>query len=579
MNKIKWIIAKKNEELRENIVHQFCLDPIIAQILINRGLKEAKDIQNFLNPQLHHLLDPFSLQGMTRAVLRIKKAFTNEDKILIYGDYDLDGMTSTGLLFSVLSGFCTDIYYYIPDRFEEGYGISQKGIQFAIEHHISLIITVDCGITSYQEIQQLNDYDIDTIVTDHHEPPEELPTAYAIINPKSCEYPFKELAGVGVVFKLAQALYSILGEKDEAIYEHLDLVALGTIADSVPVLGENRVLVKYGLEKLIISSKKGLKMLLNRPDNGNLSNSLSVQDISFDLIPILNSTGRIDNAHYTVDLLLTKSSYRAEYLVTKMLKLNEERKQITQKVLAEAREKAYEINLAGKQKILILTSSQWHPGVIGIVASRIMEEFSQPVIMISIKDGIGKGSGRNQGEFDFSKILLACSDLLDQYGGHQFAAGITIPESNIGLFNQKINQSLETNLSINQHNGPNIQIDSMIAFDKMNWDFLNHLEKLRPFGPGNPQPIFGGHEFPIVSWKRVGKDEKHLKLSLGKKGSYFDGIAFQMAEKSQDVMDEGIVDVAFLLEANFWNGKKSIQLMIKDIKPSVRSMKKNGFKK
>ena len=579
MNKIKWIISKKNEELRENIAHHFHLDPIIAQLLINRGLKEAKDIHDFLNPHLNHLIDAFSIQGMTRAVKRLKKAFNDQEKILIYGDYDLDGMTSISLLFSALRSFSSDIYYYIPDRFEEGYGISQKGIQFAIKHNISLIITVDCGITSHKEIKQLNHLNIDTIVTDHHEPLGKLPTAYTIINPKSCDYPFKELAGVGVVFKLAQALYSMLGEKDEAIYEHLDLVALGTIADSVPVLGENRILVKHGLNQLIKSNKKGLKILLEYNNHEDFSNPLSVQDISFDLIPILNSTGRIGNPHHAVDLMLTDSSYRAQYLVKKMLKLNEERKEITQKVLAEARQKAYERNSEGKQKILVLTSSQWHPGVIGIVASRIMEEFLQPVIIISINDGIGKGSGRNQGEFDFSKILLECSDLLDQYGGHQYAAGITIPEEKINMFMQKINQALEANISINQHNEPVIQIDSMIAFDKMNWDFLNNLEILRPFGPGNPQPVFGGRGFPLVSWKRVGKDEKHLKLSIGKGGTYFDGIAFQMAEKSLDIMNDNTINVAFHLGINCWNGKQSIQLMIKDIKSSVRRIKVNGSKK
>jgi len=579
LNKIKWIIAKKNEALREDIAHQFCLDPIIAQLLINRGLKESEDIQNFLNPSLNHLINPFFLQGMNKAVKRIKEAFNNEEKILIYGDFDVDGMTSTGLLFSALRSFSTNIYYYIPDRFEEGYGISQNGIQFAIKYHISLIITVDCGIASHQEIKQLNDLNIQTIVTDHHEPMEELPAAFTIINPKSCDYPFKELAGVGVVFKLAQALYATLREKDEAIYNHLDLVTLGTIADSVPILGENRVLVKYGLSQLVNSGKIGLKTLLEHCNYEHLSNPLSVKDISFDLIPILNSTGRIGDPNDTVDLLLTDSTYRAQYLFKKMLKLNEERKTLTQKVLTEARRMASEKNLPGRQKILVLASSQWHPGIIGIVASRLMEEFAQPVIMISVSEGMGKGSGRNQGEFDFPRILSECSDLLDKYGGHQYAAGITISEEKIDLFSQKINQILETNQSINQYNGPVIQIDSLIGFEKMNWDFLNFMEKMKPFGPGNPQPIFGGHKFPLVSWRKVGKDEKHLKVSLGKKGTYFDGIAFQMAEKYLEIKSDSAINIAFHLGVNCWNGKESIQLLIKDIKSTARRIKDCGSKK
>jgi single-stranded-DNA-specific exonuclease len=570
LNKIKWIIANEDEELRNNIAHQFSLEPIIAQLLINRGLKNIKDIDDFLNPRLDNLLDPLSLQGMARTVERIKKALNNQEKILIYGDYDVDGITSTTLLFSVLTIFSANVYYYIPDRFEEGYGISQKGIQFALKYHISLIITVDCGITSHQEIKQLIDMGIDTIVTDHHEPLKNLPKAYSIINPKNCDYPFKDLAGVGVVFKLVQALHIMLGKDHTSLYEHLDLVALGTIADSMPILGENRILVKYGIKNLINSKKKGLKKLVKHCQNNNLSNNLTVRDISFNLIPVLNSTGRIGNPKQAVDLLLTDSSYRADYLVSEMLKLNEERKGITQKVLNEARKMATNSKLKNNNGVLVLSSDKWHPGIIGIVASRVMEEHSQPVIIISTSNGIGKGSGRNQGEFDFSKILSQCSDLLIKYGGHQYAAGITISRDKIDGFRERINCLLDGNQEINQYNEPIINIDALIAIDTMNWAFLDYIEKLRPFGPGNQQPVFCGYNFPLVSLKKVGKDEKHLKLNLGEGGNYFDGIAFQMADKYTDVIDDSTIDIVFQLGMNCWNGKKTIQLMIKDIKSTVR---------
>ena len=568
MNKIRWIIARDNEEIKENIVHQFGLDPIIARLLTNRGLQDTGVIEDFLDPRLENLINPFSLEGMGKAVRRIRQAFDNKEKILIYGDYDVDGITSTALLFSILKAFSTDIYYYIPDRSDEGYGISQKGIQFAIQYQISLIITVDCGITSHQEIQELSDLHIDTIVTDHHEPLKQLPKAFTIINPKSCDYPFKELAGVGVAFKLAQAIYASYGEKNSRIYQHLDLVALGTIADSVLMLGENRILVKYGLSRLVERDKVGLKTLFEHFEHRNFSHSLLVEELSFGLIPVLNSTGRIGNPHHAVDLLLTDSSYRAQFLVEKMLKLNDERKILTQKVLEEARKLAYEKNAIKKQKILILASDQWHPGVLGIVASKIMEEFLQPIIMISINGGIGKGSGRNQGEFDFSKILFGCSDLLIQYGGHQYAAGLTIDEENIDLFNQRINKIIGTDSSFNPFNEPFIQIDSIVGFEKISWDFLTVLEKFKPFGPGNPQPVFGGYQYPLVSWKRVGKDERHLKINLGKAKaeSCIDGIAFQLGKKALEVIKDKNIDVAFHLAKNYWNGKESIQLMIKDIK-------------
>ncbi len=565
MNKIKWIISQKNNGLNGSIVHQFQLDPTIAQLLINRGLKEAKEIEDFLNPSLNQLNNPFLFPEISKAIERIKEAFSNDEKILVYGDYDVDGMTGTALLFSVLSKFSTNIYYYIPDRFEEGYGISQKAIEFVSRYHFSLIITVDCGITSNHKIEQLNNLQVDTIVTDHHESLQKLPPAYAIINPKSCEYPFKELAGVGVAYKLSQALFQTFGKRPESLEEHLDLVAVGTIADSVPLLGENRILVKYGLDKLSTSHKRGLQMLLEYHNN-DFSNSVLARDISFGLIPVLNSTGRIDNPQQAVDLLLTDSSYRAQHLINKMLKLNERRKALTLKVLEEAREIANKKILLEEQKILVLSSRKWHPGLVGIVASRLMEEFSQPVMMISINKGIGKGSGRNQGEFDFSKILSECSELLNQYGGHQYAAGITISEEKIDLFGEKINRILKTNPLINQFGQSVIKIDSLIDFNEINWNLLNFLDKMKPFGPGNTEPVFGGYKFPLFSWKRVGKDEKHLKLVLGKSGNCIDGIAFQMAEKILDIKKDRTIDVAFQLSKNYWKGKNSLQLMVKDIK-------------
>ena len=567
MNKIKWIVAQGSEEIDENSLHRFGLDPVIARLLINRGLREEKDIESFLSPRLEDLMDPFSLDGMDKAVYRIRQAFENNERILIYGDYDVDGITSTALLFSVLRAFSTDIYYYIPDRHNEGYGISQKGIQFAIQYHISLVITVDCGITSHQEIQKLSDLHIDTIVTDHHEPLKTLlPPAYAIINPKNCDYPFKELAGVGVAFKLAQAITISQGDLKERIYRDLDLVALGTIADSVSMLGENRILVKYGLSRLVEGNKIGLKTLFEHHENRNFSHPLSAEELSFSLIPVLNSTGRIGNPHQAVDLLLTDSAYRAQFLIEKMLKLNDERKLLTQKTLEEARKVAFEKNTVSRQKILVLASDRWHPGILGIVASRIMEEFLQPVIMISIEGGIGKGSGRNQGEFDFSKILLECSDLLIQYGGHQYAAGLTIIEENIDLFSRKINAVLEANSIISRFEDPAIQIDSIIEFEKINWDFFKTLEKFKPYGPGNPQPVFGGYQYPLISCKRVGKEERHLQINMGREGSYIGGIAFQMGQKAVKVINEQSIDIAFHLAKNCWNGKESIQLMIKDIK-------------
>jgi len=570
LNKIKWSIPQKNEDLIELISNQFCLNPVIAQLLINRGLTNAEDIENFLNPSLNQLLDPFLFPEMTIAVERIRKAVNNRENILVYGDYDVDGMTSTALLFTVLKKFSTNIYYYIPDRFEEGYGLSQRGIEFIKKYHIDLVITVDCGSTANGEIEKLNHLNVDTIITDHHEPSSDRPLAYAVINPKMCHYPFKNLAGVGVVFKLSQALYKVFQIDQKSLEENLDLVTLGTIADSVDVLGENRILLKYGFNRLFNSNKKGLRMLLENNNQSFLSGSQIERDISFGLIPILNSTGRIDNPHHTVDLLLTDSNYRADHLINKMRILNDKRKTITLKILEEARQMVSEKNDIKNQKVLVLASRDWHPGVIGIVASRIMEEFSKPVIMISLNGGIGKGSGRNQGEFNFSRILSSCSELLQQYGGHQYAAGITISEENIAAFNEKINHVLQNNSLIIESCQPTINIESILKYEDIDWNLINSVEEMRPFGPGNPQPVFGGYRFPVNSWKRVGKEGKHLKLSLGKQENFLDGIAFHLAGQSLEIKNDNIIDIAFQLAKNYWNGKNSIQLMVKDIKLSVR---------
>lgn len=547
-------------------------------MLINRGLNNTESISDFLNPELSNLLNPFLFTEMEKAVERISVALQNEEKILVYGDYDVDGITSTSLLYSALSNFSSNIYYYIPDRFEEGYGISEKGTKFIIKYHISLIITVDCGITSFKEIECIKKYNIDTIITDHHEPTGTIPKALSIINPKSCDYPFKELAGVGVAFKLIQALYMFLGKDKNLTYDYLDLVALGTIADSVPVLGENRIFVKYGLEKLNDSKRIGIKKLVEKCRVETNGNNLSVQELSFNLIPVLNATGRIGNPKIAVDLLLTDSTDLSEYLVQNMIELNDKRKAKTQVVLNEAREMACYANSDDKQKILVLSSEGWHSGIIGIVASRIMEEFKQPVIMISENDIIGKGSGRNQGEFDFSKVLPECSDLLIKYGGHQYAAGITISIDKIDLFRDRINQVLSTKEFTYQCSEPSINIDSFISIDKVNWKFFRDIEKLEPFGFGNIKPIFGGLEYYLDSWRKVGKDESHLKLSIGEKRTCFDGIAFRMAEKSHILLNAKNIDIAFQIGVNYWNGKKNLQLIIKDIKPTFRRMEKNGSK-
>ena len=554
--------------MQNSIAEQFNLHPLLAQLLINRGVKKEKEINHFLKPQLADLNNPFLLDGVDKAINRIKKAFHNGEKILIYGDYDVDGITSTALLFLVLSNYSTNIYYYIPDRFEEGYGIGKKGIDFACRYGIDLVITVDCGITSIETIKELKSNHIDTIVTDHHQPLNILPEALAIINPKCCNYPFKELAGVGVAFKLAQALLSDNDQQKESIYEHLDLVALGTIADSVLLCGENRILVKNGIRQLQQTNKIGLRKLLTYK-NRKLSEPVSTKDLAFDVIPILNSAGRIASSQLAVDLILTTSSYRAEYIIKKMIVMNDKRKALTEKVLSEAKQMLQLKKNIDQLGVIVLANYDWHPGVNGIVASKLMEEYNKPFVIISLRDGIGKGSGRNSGEFDFAKVLTQCSSTLNRFGGHQCAAGITILESQINEFDQTINKIIKKDSSKRDADKVILKVDSEMIIESIDWNLLKNLSILEPYGPGNPEPLFCSYHFPVISWKKVGKKQNHLKISLGKDGNYLNGIAFKMADRSEDIGNKmKKIDLVFQLGINRWNGQKSIQLLIKDIKLS-----------
>ena len=541
------------------------ISPILAQLLINRGTKEALSARIFLKADLKDLRDPYIFKDMERAVDRILKAINSDERILIYGDYDVDGISSIALLFFILKEFTLNLYYYIPNRFQEGYGLNEKAIDIAFENNFKLIVTVDCGINSICEIRKANNYGIDVIVIDHHQPQKEVPSAMAIINPKyDTNYPFRELAGVGVSYKVVQALYLKLKRNQDDLRNLLDYVALGSIADSVPFIDENRILIKCGLKVLNQTDKEGLKALIveSGVDYGNLG----TKEVNFALAPRINAAGRLDDPKLALELLLTDSESKAKYLSRKLSEINKYRQDVGDNILREAREFAFKQVEDEDNKVLVLASEDWNQGVIGIIASRLVDELNRPIIIISKKDGIGKGSGRSIKGFHLYKALELCKDILINFGGHQLAAGITIEYNKIPEFKSRINKIAQEFINEDELN-PELEVDAQISLSDINVNLIKDINVLEPFGSGNPQPVFCSFKNMIYDWQLVGQSREHLKLKIKEENKILEGIGFGLSKMGSQIFSESkVVDLAFNIELNKWNGTENIQLNIKGIK-------------
>jgi len=568
MNKIEWRVSKENKKLQSELSKELNISPILAQLLINRGTKETLNARRFLKADLKDLRDPYIFQDMEKAVDKILKAINNDERILIYGDYDVDGITSVALLFSVLREFTTNLYYYIPNRFQEGYGLNEEAIDIAFKNNFKLIITVDCGISSIYEIEKANNYGIDVIVTDHHQPQKDLPSAIAIINPKyDTNYPFKELAGVGVSFKVAQALYSKLKKNQDDLWSLLDYVALGSIADSVPFIDENRILIKYGLKMLNQTKKEGLKALIM--ESGINYGNLGTREVNFALAPRINAAGRLGDSKLALELLLTNSESKAKYLSRKLSEINKRRKEIGDNILREARKLASKQVKEEDNKVLVLASENWNQGVIGIIASRLVDEFNRPAIVISKKDGIAKGSGRSINGFHLYNVLELCQDILINFGGHKLAAGITIESNKISEFKSRINE-ISQDFIKEDDLSPELKIDARISLSNINFGLVKDINILEPFGIGNPQPVFCSYKNIISDWRLVGEKREHLKLKIREENSKLEGIGFKLGRIGNQIFSKNkVVDLAFNIELNKWNGTENVQLNIKDIKTII----------
>ena len=544
------------------------VSPILARLLINRGTKEALSARRFLKADLKDLRDPYIFQDMEKAVDKILKVINNNERILIYGDYDVDGLTSVALLFSILKELTTNLYYYIPNRFQEGYGLNEEAIDIAFKNNFKLIITVDCGISSICEIEKANNYGIDVIVIDHHQPQKDIPSAIAIINPKcDTNYPFKELAGVGVSFKVAQALYLKLGKNQDDLQNLLDYVALGSIADSVPFIDENRILIKHGIKMLNQTKKEGLKALIM--GSGVNYGNLGTKEVNFSLAPRINAAGRLGDSKLALELLLTDSESKAEYLSRKLNEINKCRKEIGDNILKEARKLASVQVKEEDNKVLVLASENWNQGVIGIIASRLADEFNRPAIVISKKDEIAKGSGRSIDGFHLYNVLELCQDILINFGGHKLAAGITIKSNKIPEFKSRINE-ISQNFIKEDDLSSELKIDARISLGNINFGLVKDINILEPFGIGNPQPVFCSYKNTISNWKLVGEKGQHLKLRIKEENRTLEGIGFKLSRLGNQIFSENkVVDLAFNIELNKWNGMENVQLNIKDIKTII----------
>ncbi len=552
-------ILSTNSRLQSSLSQELKISPIIAQVLINRGMDNVKDADSFLNSRMQDLLDPFSFTDMPKAVSIIRKAIREKEKVVIFSDYDADGITALTLLKNTLSNLGLNISHYIPHRVKEGYGLNKKVLDLTRQENAGLLITADSGTSSYEEIKELRRLGLEVIVTDHHEPlhKDNLPQASAIINPKvkGSGYKFRDLAGVGVAYKLCQAL------TDDMLIEELDLVALGTIADSVPLIGENRIIAKEGLERIFHTKRPGLKALIE--SSRIKGKKITTEYVSFILGPRINASGRVDTAELALSLLMSENEDEAKGLAKAIEVCNRQRQKIESIILEEAQDLIdREVNFK-EHKVVVVAKEGWHTGVLGIVAAKLSERFYRPTILISLTDKLCRGSGRSIKNFHLFQALLECNDLLDSFGGHQHATGLVISKGNIENFKNRINSLVKDKLSLEQLI-PTIDIDMELKLSDISESFVEELERLEPFGTGNPEPLFYTQNLKLKGQIRVlSRDTLKFWVSDGK--FTYEAIGFGMAGIQSSLNQAECFDIVYLPKMDDWQGESSLILEVKDI--------------
>ncbi len=558
-------------EVVERLSKDINASPVIATLLFHRGITNYDEAKAFFRPQLEHLHNPFLMKDMDKAVARIEKAILKNEKILVYGDYDVDGTTSVALVYSFLKTFYDKLDYYIPDRYKEGYGISTAGIDFAFENNFSLIIALDCGIKSNDKVDYANKKGIDFIICDHHFPGKTIPDACAVLDPKriDCKYPYKELSGCGVGFKLIQGIAQNKNIPTKNLEEYLDLVAISIAADIVPITGENRILAFYGLKYLNTSPREGIRAML---ELANIKKELTITDIVFSIGPRINAAGRMESGKKAVELLISSTSENAIESGTYLNKNNSDRRNLDIHTTQQALAMIAESPALQQKKTTVLFDPAWHKGVIGIVASRLTETYYRPTILLTQSNGIVSGSARSVKDFDLYEAISECSDLLEQFGGHKYAAGLTLKPENVEAFQKKFEQIVSSTIT-EEMLIPEIEVDASINLSDISPSFYNILKQFSPFGPGNMTPVFiteilcdTGHANIVGS--------NHLKMALiqknqnteGKNSAIFSAIGFGLADKYELVTKKVPFTACYNINEQEWEGKTYLQLQVKDIR-------------
>ena len=556
----RWSIEPDHSQEEVQLAAELKVSPIVAKLLINRGLGDPHKARQFLAADMESLLSPWDLKGMREAAACVTKTMEEGGSIVVYGDYDVDGITATAVVYRFLKRCGASVSYYIPERQSEGYGLNLEALEGLIAKGTDLVITVDCGISSYDIVEAVRDR-LALVITDHHEAPSLIPRAIAVVDHKqpNCPYPDKNLAGVGVAYKLCQAIWQ---ERTGEVYQaDLDIVALGTVADVVPLVGENRILVKAGLSKMQMQPNRGIEALIDVA--GLKDRKITAGHIGFTLAPRLNAAGRVAHATRAVELLTTPSQEEAYEIAEELQETNLERQALERDIHEIARQDVLKQG-PDADYVVVVGGQDWHPGVIGIVASRLVEEFYKPTLVISIKDGIGKGSCRSIDNCNMYEALQSAEDLLIQFGGHQAAAGFSIKEDKIPALRDRLTQYCKEHLSETDYI-PIVDIDSQVAIDDIDVPLIEEIETLEPYGMANPTPVLALEEATISDLFLMGQQKKHAKVLLEREDSTIDAIAWNRPDLHASFFPGDQVKVAFTVQKNEWNGHVSPQLMIQDM--------------
>ncbi len=564
----RWLLKGRGDErVVTTLATEMSVPAAVANLLVQRGITKKSQAEEFFRPTLGSLHDPFLMKDMNRAVDRISTAISRNEKILIYGDYDVDGTTSVALVYAFLRERHHNLLYYIPDRYHEGYGLSIKGIDYAGTENCRLIIALDCGIKSVDKVKYASSKGIDIIICDHHLPGDVIPDATAVLDPKQpgCDYPYKELSGCGVGFKLIQALCKVQNIPFEKIIPYLDLVAVSIASDIVPMNGENRVMTYFGLKQLNESPRLGFQKLIEK---SKIRMPLTIEDIVFRIGPRINAAGRMESGNKAVELLVSQNPSEALIICDAIDHSNDDRRIKDTEITAEARRMVSDDNMMVNTRTTVLFQKGWHKGVIGIVASRLIETYYRPtVILTESKDGFATGSARSVPGYDLYQAIESCSDLLESFGGHMFAAGLTLKQENLPQFRERFEKFVSATIK-EEHLFPYINVDEEIPIEDVGPELFKNIDLFQPFGPENLAPVFVSRRVKTLSCQPVGNNGMHLKLSFVRQNAEPVGaIAFGQADMMEIFREcGGVVDIAYSVEMNEFLGKSSVQLNIKDIK-------------